>query len=92
MSARFFSLLCIAAFLFSVVGCSPTVPSVSNGAPVASWKHLETESWRYELEAPVRIANYSFATNGVYRSTEGTKRGDLHEVSALAGRWLIAIY
>ncbi|WP_144059981.1 hypothetical protein [Rhodopirellula sallentina] len=89
MIARYSSLLFITTLLISAVGCSPTAPSVANGPPVVTWDHLESESWRYELEDPVRIANYSFATNGWYLSTEGTKRGELHEVSALGGRWLI---
>ena len=80
-----------ALLLIATAGCAPTAPSVANGPPVVSWKHLQTENWRYELQEPKRIANYSFGNNGGVLWTEGTKHGDLHEVAALGGLWYIDV-
>jgi len=78
-----------ASLLIATMGCGPTAPSVANGPPAVSWNHLQTENWRYELQDPKRIANYSFGNNGGVLWTEGTKRGDIHEVAALGGQWYI---
>ena len=71
------------------VGCGPVAPSVANGTPAPTWQHLASESWRYELQDPKRIANYSFGTNGRVLWSEGTKNGNLHSVAALGGQWYI---
>ena len=79
----------VAWVLTMSLGCKPTAPSVKIGQPVVSWNHLQTEDWRYELQHPHRIANYSFGHHGGVLWTEGTKRGAIHEVVALGGHWHI---
>jgi len=84
------TIVCIAAWLLiAAVGCRPTAPSIANGPPNVTWRHLTTENWRYELQDPKRIANYSFNANGRVLWTDGTKQGDLHSVAALGGQWYI---
>lgn len=83
-------MLTAVAWLFTMsMGCMPTAPSVKIGPPVVSWSHLQTEDWQYELQDPKRIADYSFGHSGGVLWTEGTKRGDIHEVVALGGQWYI---
>ena len=78
------------AWLFiTCLGCGPTAPSVANGPPVVSWSHLQTENWRYELQDPIRITNYRFNRKGVVVFSEGIKKGDVHEVAALAANWYL---
>lgn len=73
-----------------VAGCGrPTAPSVAGRSPAVNWDHLSTESWRYELESPVRIANYSFLPHGIVLASIGTKHGDLHAVSGVAYHWYV---
>ncbi|TWT79532.1 hypothetical protein CA13_09360 [Planctomycetes bacterium CA13] len=83
------SLYAAACLLTLASGCGPTAPSIANGPPAVTWQHLTSESWRYELQDPKRIANFSFRANGGVLWSEGTKNGNLHSVAALGGRWYI---